>query len=179
MWDLPGPGLEPTSPSLAGGFLTTAPPGKPTKFFFTWSIKSIIWDRYDYTHSTQEKTEAQKIKVWGHSQDHIAKTSQGHNPTQSPNFKPRALFIIKWYQFLTSELLLLCHCTVPGSMLGTKNICWMDLTFAFRQVNKATPTYGLRLYWFNIIFLYWEIKMQLYLKRDWGEKFQQMEQDHY
>ena len=26
MWDLPGPGLEPVSPALAGGFLTTAPP---------------------------------------------------------------------------------------------------------------------------------------------------------
>ena len=29
MWDLPGPGLEPVFPALAGGFLTTAPPGKP------------------------------------------------------------------------------------------------------------------------------------------------------
>ena len=29
MWDLPGPGLEPVSPALAGGPLTTAPPGKP------------------------------------------------------------------------------------------------------------------------------------------------------
>ena len=29
MWDLPPPGLEPLSPTLAGGFLTTAPPGKP------------------------------------------------------------------------------------------------------------------------------------------------------
>ena len=28
MWDLPGPGLQPVSPALAGGFLTTAPPGK-------------------------------------------------------------------------------------------------------------------------------------------------------
>ena len=28
MRDLPGPGLEPMSPALAGGFLTTAPPGK-------------------------------------------------------------------------------------------------------------------------------------------------------
>ena len=28
MWDLPGPGLEPVSPALAGGLLTTAPPGK-------------------------------------------------------------------------------------------------------------------------------------------------------
>ena len=31
MWDLPGPGLEPVSPALAGGFLTTAPPGKSLK----------------------------------------------------------------------------------------------------------------------------------------------------
>ena len=29
MWDLPGPGLEPMSPALAGVFLTTAPPGEP------------------------------------------------------------------------------------------------------------------------------------------------------
>ena len=29
MWDLPRPGLEPASPALAGGFSTTAPPGKP------------------------------------------------------------------------------------------------------------------------------------------------------
>ena len=27
MWELPGPGLEPVSPALAGGFLTTVPPG--------------------------------------------------------------------------------------------------------------------------------------------------------
>ena len=29
MCDLPGPGLEPLSPALAGGFLTIAQPGKP------------------------------------------------------------------------------------------------------------------------------------------------------
>ena len=28
MWDLPGSGLEPVSPALAGRFLTTVPPGK-------------------------------------------------------------------------------------------------------------------------------------------------------
>ena len=27
-WHDPGPGLEPVSPALAGGFLTTVPPGK-------------------------------------------------------------------------------------------------------------------------------------------------------
>ena len=26
MWNLPGPGLEPVSPTMAGRFLTTAPP---------------------------------------------------------------------------------------------------------------------------------------------------------
>ena len=31
MWDLPGPGIEPTSPALAGRFLTTRLPGKPWK----------------------------------------------------------------------------------------------------------------------------------------------------
>ena len=33
MWDIPGPGLEPVSPALAGRFLTTAPPGKPRWIF--------------------------------------------------------------------------------------------------------------------------------------------------
>ena len=44
MWDLPRPGLEPVSPALAGGFSTTAPPGKPPTSF----------DRlYFHHHSTQ------------------------------------------------------------------------------------------------------------------------------
>ena len=34
MWDLPRPGLKPVSPALAGGFSTTAPPGKPGFAFF-------------------------------------------------------------------------------------------------------------------------------------------------
>ena len=29
MWDLPGPGIEPLSPELAGGVLATEPPPKP------------------------------------------------------------------------------------------------------------------------------------------------------
>ena len=33
MWDLPGPGLEPVSPALAGGFLTTVSPTKPYGYF--------------------------------------------------------------------------------------------------------------------------------------------------
>ena len=42
MWDLPGPGLEPVSPALAGRFSTTAPPGKPSLFIFNvWSLFAL------------------------------------------------------------------------------------------------------------------------------------------
>ena len=34
MWDLPGPGLEPVSPALAGRFITTVPPGKSRMWRF-------------------------------------------------------------------------------------------------------------------------------------------------
>ena len=35
MWDLPRPGIEPMSPALAGGFLTTGPPGKSCNDFLS------------------------------------------------------------------------------------------------------------------------------------------------
>ena len=50
MWDLPGPGIEPVSPELAGGFLTTRPPGKPSpslwyvwRFIKEWVQKPIFF----------------------------------------------------------------------------------------------------------------------------------------
>ena len=33
MWDLPRPGIEPVTPSLAGGFFITEPAGKPLMCF--------------------------------------------------------------------------------------------------------------------------------------------------
>ena len=39
VWDLPGPGLEPMSPALAGTFLTTVPPGKPS----TAILESLVY----------------------------------------------------------------------------------------------------------------------------------------
>ena len=33
MWDLPGSGIEPMSPVLAGGLFTTEPPGKPLDLY--------------------------------------------------------------------------------------------------------------------------------------------------
>ena len=34
MWGLPGPGMEPISHALTGGFFTTGPPGKPQTLHF-------------------------------------------------------------------------------------------------------------------------------------------------
>ena len=42
MWDLPGPGVEPVSPALAGKFLTTAPPGKSPSSEFLISVIYIF-----------------------------------------------------------------------------------------------------------------------------------------
>ena len=53
MWDLPGPGLERVSPTLADGFLTTAPPGKPHTLTISGSF-------FDYLHFKQEGTEVQR-----------------------------------------------------------------------------------------------------------------------
>ena len=42
MWDLPRPGLEPVSPALAGGVLTSAPPGKsPEQLLSITSSKNL------------------------------------------------------------------------------------------------------------------------------------------
>ena len=42
MWDLPGPGIESVSPALSGGFLTTAPPGKPLAWLFFFFSKHLF-----------------------------------------------------------------------------------------------------------------------------------------
>ena len=55
MWDLPRPGLEPVSPALAGGFLTTAPPGKSQKWDFLIFIFCIV-------SFSQFKSSLKKIK---------------------------------------------------------------------------------------------------------------------
>ena len=42
MWDLPGPGMEPVFPALAGGFLTAGPPGKSQNVTFLKSESSYL-----------------------------------------------------------------------------------------------------------------------------------------
>ena len=57
MWDPPRPGLEPASPALAGGFSTTAPPGKTLLLLFCWEkylftkLQEIIFPLFPRYHS--------------------------------------------------------------------------------------------------------------------------------
>ena len=60
MWDLPGPGLEPVSPALAGGFLTTAPPGKSQDCVFD----SILLRHHFLFSVCQMKKLGQRIKTF-------------------------------------------------------------------------------------------------------------------
>ena len=53
MWNLPKPGIEPASPTLAGGFLSPVPPGKSCYVFlvsFTMRLKTewqlVFFDFY-------------------------------------------------------------------------------------------------------------------------------------
>ena len=51
MWDLPRPGIEPMSPALAGGFLTTVPPEKShvINIFNTFvTVQKLLWCHLSY-----------------------------------------------------------------------------------------------------------------------------------
>ena len=41
MWDLPGPRIEPKSPALQGGLLTTRPPGRPCIWIYSWLARFL------------------------------------------------------------------------------------------------------------------------------------------
>ena len=42
-WDLPNPGIKPMSPTLAGGFFTTKPPGKPCVYFISSVLQLYLF----------------------------------------------------------------------------------------------------------------------------------------
>ena len=68
MWDLPGPGLEPVSPALAGGFLTTAPPER-SQTQLLYDVESCMergWMKMSSYHRAVDHTSqfAQPVLVY-------------------------------------------------------------------------------------------------------------------
>ena len=79
MWNCPGPGLEPVSPLLAGGFLNTRPPGKPwdSTLYIGWSCIGL---------SGLEDS----LLTW------LTHVAVGKGPSFSPAFGRRSQFLAMW-----------------------------------------------------------------------------------
>ena len=60
MWDLPGPGIKPMSPALAGGFFTTEPPRKPEVSHFHMKCELIVFC-VNETHNGMPETAILKV----------------------------------------------------------------------------------------------------------------------
>ena len=60
-WDLPGPGIEPVSPALAGGFLTTAPPGKSLSNENERGDISDLFSDYELTFSWKSTPQGKEL----------------------------------------------------------------------------------------------------------------------
>ena len=70
MWDLPGPGLKPVSPALAGGFLTTVPPGKPQDL-------QLIEISLTLSFGEKGASEVNSVLLKGHYKTKIVESSNG------------------------------------------------------------------------------------------------------
>ena len=82
MWDLPGPGLEPVFPALAGGFLTTAPPGKPQIIVFIVDKQKVSWRHSPFSSHVTTLYTLQCPRSPIHQISH----SHGHtNPSEDAN----------------------------------------------------------------------------------------------
>ena len=54
MWDLPGPGIKPMSPALAGRFFTTESPGKPQinlSLIFFFFVQQVLLSETHELHA--------------------------------------------------------------------------------------------------------------------------------
>ena len=63
MWDLPGAGIRSVSPTLAGGFLTTGPPGKSKHWFLCYRELALFHPLCLFRSSLSSKS-AQNIGIF-------------------------------------------------------------------------------------------------------------------
>ena len=84
MWDLPRPGLEPVSHALAGGFSTTAPPGKPYAYYFTLCNFFFSNMKGNLSARVTEKSMADSTAVSRASDNHITTQLLSQSCLHSP-----------------------------------------------------------------------------------------------
>ena len=132
MWDLPWPGLEPVSPALADGFLTTAPPGKPQQF--------DIFIHYEIITTMRPATIHHHIKLlqyyWLHSLcvHYIPLTYLFYSWKFVP-LNPLRLFPLSphtpsWQPPVCSLYLWVCFCFI----LFVPLFCFLDSTYKWNMV---------------------------------------------
>ena len=62
--DLPGSGVKPTFPALAGGFFTTAPPGKPKYLLYMFAIIILfLFKKVDWTMCCKGASRPRKARI--------------------------------------------------------------------------------------------------------------------
>ena len=83
MWDLPGPGLEPVSPALAGGFLTTATREVPLAHFF-FKIFYLLFIYYFYFWLCWVSASVRGPSPVAASGDHSSLRRAGLSPSRPP-----------------------------------------------------------------------------------------------
>ena len=93
MWDPPRPGLEPTSPALAGRPPTTAPPGKPLTKCFNYLRKHCLIKEKSRGIKASQRNESLMIgsrALWPLGGGHILGASQ-MPPRKQLSTAPQAL----------------------------------------------------------------------------------------
>ena len=126
MWDLPGPGPEHVSPALAGGFLTTAPPGKSSAS----NLNHILGPRH-YWNKICQKSDSILVKHIYIFRAYLTisvssniKRCDGSRITKQFEFTEWILFreFLLWHTTLPLWGRYFCEISLPG--IAVLHICW-------------------------------------------------------
>ena len=103
--DLPNPGIEPTSPALAGGFFTTEPPGKPLCKFTTQINHSI--NKFLRVEHVKQRTEIYVLLIEFYLQEEESRNRE------TPSLLIRSGFVwVDWFGRRLKELKNICKLPV-------------------------------------------------------------------
>ena len=139
MRDLPGSGIEPVSPALAGGFFTTDPPWKPLNEFLKAKCELASVEQLELQHTGilhlftsyfHGSLPGVDEKDWGRSQKARGSPTQWHRHAGD-------------YLLLLRGLHLVSHACLHSPLVGSKNF----IPLRGRAVHLFTPRDQVKIYW--------------------------------